>query len=79
MDEQHGAEFLGLGPDRMEFRVGEFLAGDAAADRGAAQPLFFHRGFELLDGEIGELQRERGEGGEAVGVRSAEFGELLVL
>ena len=79
MNEQHGAEFLGLGPDRMEFRVGEFLAGDAAADRGAAQPLFFHRGFELLDGEIRELQRQRGEGGETVGLRRAEFGELFVL
>src|SRR4051794_5711693 len=79
MNEQHSPEFFGLGPDRVQFGIREFLSGDAAADRGAAQPLFFHRGFELLDGEIGELQRQRGESGEPVGFRRAEFGELFVL
>ena len=79
MDEQRHAQFLGLGPHRMELGVGEFHAGDRAADRGALQPLLLHRGLELLHGEVGRLQGERGEGGEAVGLGSAELGQLLVL
>src|SRR5512143_3851763 len=34
---------------------------------------------ELLDREVGVLQRHRGKRDEAVGARAAEFGELLVL
>ena len=79
MDEQRHAELLGLGPHRMELGVGEFHAGDHAADRGALQPLLLHRGLELLHGEVGRLQGERGEGGEAVGLGGAELGQLLVL
>ena len=79
MDEQHGAELLGLGPDRMKLRIGEVLAQHAAADRGALQPLLLHRGLELLHREVGKLQRERGEGREAVRLRGAQLGELLVV
>ena len=32
VDEYQDAEFLGLGPQRMEFRIGQFLPVDAAAD-----------------------------------------------
>ena len=54
-------------------------AGDHAADRGALQALLLHRGLELLHREVGRLQGERGEGGEAVGLGGAELGQLLVL
>ena len=68
MDEQGHAELFGLGPDRMEFRIGELHAVDHAADRGALQALLLHRGLEFLHGEIGRLQGERGEAREAVGL-----------
>ena len=58
MDEQDGAELFGLGPDRMEFGVGEILARHAGADGGAAQPLLFDRRLQLLDREVGKLQRQ---------------------
>src|SRR5262249_50438627 len=41
--------------------------------------VLLHPLFELLDREVGELQREGGKGREAVGVLRAELGELFVL
>ena len=79
MDEQGHAELLRLGPHRMEFRVGEFDAVHHAADRGPLQALLLHRGLEFLHGEIGRLQSERGEGGEAVRLGGAELRQLFVL
>src|SRR3989449_11767700 len=38
MDEDHHAELLGLGPERVELRIADLRAVDAAADPGAAQP-----------------------------------------
>ena len=73
------AELFRLRPHRMELRIGKLLAGDAAADGGAAQALLSSpRVLELLHREVGKLQRERGEAGEAVGVRRAQLRELLV-
>ena len=63
------AQLLGLGPERVELRIGDLLAGDVAADRRAAQPSFLTPCLELLGGQIRILQRNRGEGDEAVGVR----------
>ena len=79
MDEQHCAEFVRLGPDRMELGIGEVLAQHAAADRGALQPLLLHRGLELLHGEVGILQAERGKGRKAVRSCGAKLRELLVV
>ena len=79
MDEQHGAELLGLRPHRVIFRVGEVVAQHAAADRRAAQALLLDCGLELRDRKIGELQRERREGGKSIGLRGAELGQLLVV
>ena len=73
------AELFGLCPDRVELRVGQFLPGDAAADREAAQPQSLDRMFELLDGELGMLQGHRCEGDKAVRRRGAELGQLFVL
>src|SRR5689334_6467011 len=51
--EDEDPELFRLGPNRMEFRVGQLLPGNAAADRQAAQPQFLDRVVELLDGESG--------------------------
>ena len=59
--------------------IGELLAGDAAADADAAEAELLHRVFELLGGEVGMLQRHRGEGDEAVGAGGAELRQRLVL
>ncbi len=66
MDEQGHAEFLRLGPNRMEFRVGEVDAAHRAADRGSLQALLLDRGLKLLHGEIRRLQGKRSEGGETI-------------
>src|SRR5215218_6806537 len=58
MDEEHRAELLCLGPDRMEFGIREVLSQHAATDRGAAQALLPNRSFQLLHRKIGKLQRE---------------------
>ena len=63
----------------MESRVGEFLAGDAAADADAAKAEVLDRVFDLFRGEFGMLQRRRREGDEALGVGGAEFDQRLVL
>src|ERR1700733_6608087 len=63
----------------MKFRIGEINAVDGAADRGALESLFLDGDLKLLHSQIGRLQGERGKGRETIGVRGAEFGELLVL
>ncbi len=79
MDEDHHAELLGLGPERVELRIADLLAVDATADPGAAQPVILHALLELLGGEVRVLQRHRREGDEALGIRGARLGELFVL
>ena len=79
MHEDQDAELLGLGPDRVEFRVGQFLPGDTAAHREAAQAEGRDRVFELLDRELRVLQRDRCEGHKAVRHCGAELGQLFVL
>ncbi len=66
MNEEHGPELLGLGPDRMEALFREILAQNASADGGAAQTEILHRVLELRDREVRILQGERGKGGEAI-------------
>src|SRR5205823_3192852 len=79
VDEDHHAELLGLGPERVELRIADLRAVDAPADTGAAQPVLLDALLELLGGEVGVLERHRREGDEALGVRGARLGELLVL
>ena len=52
MDENQRAELFGLGPERMEFRIRQLLAIDAAADQRAAQSELPDRNYDLLGGEI---------------------------
>lgn len=68
MDEKCRTEFFGLGPNRMEFRIGKALAGDRTADRRALETAFFDRSFELLNREVGILQRQRTKGRKAIGM-----------
>src|SRR5882724_8320997 len=79
MNEDQHPELLGLGPERVELRVGQLFAVDAAADSGAAQTVLLDPVLQLLGGEVRMLQRHRGERDEAIGVRRAGLGELLVL
>src|SRR3989475_275861 len=79
MDEDQHAELLGLGQERVELRAGELVAGDARADGGAAEPELLDAFHELLHRQVRELERDRGEGDEAVRVGRAELGEPLVL
>ena len=73
MHEDQHAELLGLGPEGVELRIAQLLAVDAAADASAAQAVLLHALHELLGGEVGMLERDGGEGHEAVGVRGAEL------
>ena len=79
MDENQAAQLLRLGPERVKLGIGQFLAVHAAADRRAAQSELLHRIVELLGGEVRVLQRDRGKGDEAVRLRRAQRGQLLVL
>src|SRR6516225_7672304 len=66
MNEQGHTQFFRLRPDGMEFWVRKFLAVHGGAYCGTLEPLLLHRCFQLLHGEIGRLQRERGEGREPI-------------
>src|SRR6516225_11142628 len=56
MQENQNSELFGLGPDRVEFGIGQFLAGNAAANPKPAQTQILDRVFKLLDGELRMLQ-----------------------
>ena len=79
VDEDQAAEFLRLGPDRMKCRIGELAALDVAADGDPAQSERLDALFELPDGEIRVLQRDRREGDETIGLGGAQLRELFVL
>src|SRR6266851_778364 len=79
MDEDKRTELLHLRPDGMEFRIGKLPPLDAAADRHAAQAELLDAVLDLLDREVGMLERHGGEGDEAVGLRCHQLGELFVL
>src|SRR5205085_4363537 len=73
MEEDQHPELLSLPPEWMERRVGELLAVDAGAERGAAQAELLHAILELLRREVGKLHGDRGEGDEAVRVLGADL------
>jgi len=63
----------------VEFGISKLFTRHVAADRRATQTLLFHRSLELLHSQIRILQRQRCEGGEAVGFRAGQLGPFLVL
>ena len=77
--EDEHAELLGLRPERIELRRRGRLAGDVAGDADAAQPQLLDGFLELLDRQIGMLQRHRRQPDEAIRVGRAPLRELLVL
>ena len=79
MQEDQDAVLLALRPERIELRIGQLEAGDAAADADAAEAELLHRMLDLLGRQFGMLQRRRGEGHEAVGLLGAELDQRLVL
>src|SRR5207245_2370496 len=79
MNEDQDPELLGLGPEGVELRIGELIAGDTRADGGAAEAELLHALDELLHRQVGELERDRREGNETIGILRAEPGERFVL
>ena len=73
------AQFLALGPERVEFRVRQFLAGNAAGNADAAKPEFLDRVLDLLRSEVRKLQRRRREADETIGMTGTELDQRLVL
>src|SRR5207244_2552208 len=65
-EHQH-AQFLALRPERVEFWVRQFLAGNAAGNADAAKPEFLDRVLDLLRSEVRKLQRRRREADETIG------------
>ena len=59
--ENHDAEFLRLGPERIVLRQGNVFPQDVPADGGAARPQFLDGVFELLGRQVGKLQRDRAD------------------
>src|SRR5439155_24918454 len=79
LDDDEDAELPGLGPERLKLRVAQLLLVDAPADGRPAQPVLLDSFLQLLGREVRVLESDRGEGHEALGVRRARLGELLVL
>ena len=79
MHEHEHPELGRLGPERVVLRQRQILAVDMAANRRAAQAKALHRVLQLLGGEIGMLQCDRGKGDEAIGMRRHPFRQPLVL
>ena len=79
VDEHDRAERLGLRPEGMKPWVGELVAGDAAADRRAAESHRLHRVLELLRGEVRELKRDRRKRRKPIAMARAEGGHRVVL
>src|SRR5215510_898907 len=77
-ENQH-AQFLALRPERVEFWVRQFLAGNAAGNADAAKPEFLDRVLDLLRSEVGKLQRRRREADETIGMTGTELDQRLVL
>jgi hypothetical protein len=79
MEENQGPEFLRLGPKGMKLWVRQLLAVNAPPDRGAAQPQLLDTFFQLLDCQVGILQRHGGEGDKAIWLDCTHFGQFFIL
>jgi hypothetical protein len=79
VQENQHAQFLALGPERVKFRVRQFLAGNAAGNPDAAKPELLDRVLDLLRSEVRKLQRRRREGDETIAMTGTELDQRLVL
>ena len=79
MNEDQNAELLHLRPERMELRIAQLQAVDAAAQADAAQSVLLGAFLRLLDREVRMLQRHGRERDEPIRLCRADLCELLVL
>ena len=77
--EQHDTQLFGFRPERIEPAIGELLALDAAADRGAPQSELSDGLIELVGGHVGVLQRQRGHSHESIGILGHRRCDAFVL
>jgi hypothetical protein len=71
--EDEHPQLLAFRPERVEFGIGQILAGNAAGNADAAEAELFDRVLDLLGGEVGELQCGGREGDETVRLRRADL------
>ena len=67
--EDERPKLFALGPERVEFRVGEILAGDAADHADATEAERLDRVLDLCGGEVGILQGRGRKGDEPLRLR----------
>src|SRR4029079_4993471 len=79
MNKDENAELLGLGPERVEFRIADFGARDIAAHIHSAEAVVLYGGLQLLHSQIGMLQGDCGKGDETIRMFGADFCKPLVL
>src|SRR5207248_8969278 len=77
--EDEHPQLFALGPERVEFRVGEILASDTAGHADAAEAERLDRVLDLCGGEVGILQGRGRKGDEPLRLRGAELDQGLVL
>ncbi len=77
--EHKDVQGFALGPEGVEFGVGEILARHAAAHAHAAETEGLDGVLDLFGGEVGILQGGGGKGDEPIGLRGAELDQCLVL
>src|SRR5262249_3324748 len=77
--EDEHPQLFALGPERVEFRLGEILADDAASHADAAEAERLDRVLDLCSGEVGILQGRGCKGDEPVRMRGTEPDQGLVL
>ena len=71
-EDEHSQRFA-LAPERVEFRVGEILAGDAAGHADTAEAECLDRVLDLCSSEVGILQGCRRKGDEPLRLRGTEL------
>ena len=79
MQQQQNSELFGLGPDRIESGVRQFIAVHAAANFKSTESELLYAMLHLLDGDIGMLQSEAAEAHESARVSGAQSGDLFIL
>ncbi len=77
--EDEHAQLFTFGPERVEFRVGEILPGDAARNADAAEAERLDCLLDLFSCEVGILQCRGRKGDEPILLRRAELCQGLVL
>ena len=78
MHHDEGAELLGAGKERAEFRIGQFLAVDIGQDLDALQFQVLHDVVEFAHRDLRLLQGDDAEPDKAVGLARAIFRDAVI-